>query len=180
MIPKYWLIVCWLLWGFPFVFLAPHRQRRPSITVAVPSRIGFLLEFAAAVVAFAFSGRTPAIGCTIASMALGPIAAVFGWAAVRHLGKQFRVQAGLYHDHELVRTGPYALVRHPIYASFLALLVATLLLWTPWPWAALSLGLALLGTEIRVRTEDGLLQSRFGGQFAAYRKQVRAYIPFLR
>ena len=37
------------------------------------------------------------------------VAAVFGWLAVRHLGKQLRILAGLYADHELIRTGPYAI-----------------------------------------------------------------------
>jgi protein-S-isoprenylcysteine O-methyltransferase Ste14 len=45
----------------------------------------------------------------------------------------------LYADHQLVRTGPYAVVRHPIYASLLAMLLATVVLLTPWlrapsPW----------------------------------------------
>ena len=49
------------------------------------------------------------------SLILGPIAVVLSWKSVTHLGKHFRVHAGLYEDHELVRTGPYAIVRHPIY-----------------------------------------------------------------
>jgi len=99
---------------------------------------------------------------------------------VSHLGRQFRVNAGLYEDHELVTTGPYAVVRHPIYASLLAILAATLFLLTPWEWAILSLTLFIAGTEIRVHTEDNLLASRFGERFAAYRKQVPAYLPFVR
>jgi len=38
----------------------------------------------------------------------------------------------------------------------------------------------LAGTEIRVRTEDALLASRFPQEFEAYRRSVRAYIPFVR
>ncbi len=180
MIPRIWLFASWLVWGFPFVFLAPHRQKRPSITVAPPTRVGLLLECAAIFTGFVFRTDHAGIVRTAASMILGPVAIVLGWTAVRHLGRQFRIQAGLYHDHELVRTGPYAVVRHPIYASLLALLLATLLLWTPWPWAALSLALFVAGTEIRVRTEDALLLSRFGPGFTAYRDQVPAYIPFVR
>jgi protein-S-isoprenylcysteine O-methyltransferase Ste14 len=44
----------------------------------------------------------------------------------------------------------------------------------------LSLALFIAGTEIRVYTEDGLLASRFGERFLAYRKRVRAYLPFVR
>jgi len=102
------------------------------------------------------------------------------WFAVAHLGRQFRINAGLYHDHELVRTGPYAVVRHPIYASMLLMLVATAALLTRWGWGAASIAAFLAGTEIRVRAEDRLLASRFGERFAAYRSQVAAYVPFVR
>jgi protein-S-isoprenylcysteine O-methyltransferase Ste14 len=102
------------------------------------------------------------------------------WHAVRHLGRQFRVHAGLYHDHLLVRTGPYAIVRHPIYASLFGMLVCSMLILTPWQWTLLPLVLYIAGTEIRVRSEDALLASRFGAEFHAYRRAVQAYIPYLR
>jgi protein-S-isoprenylcysteine O-methyltransferase Ste14 len=116
----------------------------------------------------------------VASMALGPAATVLAWSSVKHLGRQFRIRAGLYVDHELVRTGPYGLVRHPIYASMLGMLLSTLLLLTRWPWTAISLALFAAGTEIRVRVEDKLLASRFGAEFEEYRKAVRAYVPWVR
>jgi len=105
---------------------------------------------------------------------------VLAWTAVRHLGRQFRVHAGLYEDHELVTGGPYAIVRHPIYSALLAMLVSTLFLLTRWQWAAPSIALFIAGTEIRVYTEDRLLASRFGDRFAAYRQRVPAYLPFVR
>ncbi len=177
------LVMCWFAWGYPFIFRAPHRQKRPSITVGAPTRIGLALECAGIFVAWAFRLHTddaPGIARILASMAAGPVAGVLAWTSVRHLGRQFRIQAGLYDDHELVRTGPYAVVRHPIYASLLAILLSTLLLLTPWPWVAASLALFIGGTEIRVRAEDGLLRSRFGEEFEQYRSRVPAYIPFVR
>jgi protein-S-isoprenylcysteine O-methyltransferase Ste14 len=113
-------------------------------------------------------------------MAIAIPAVVMAWQAVAHLGKQFRLHAGLYDDHELVRTGPYSIVRHPIYSSLLAMLAANCLLLTRWPWALLALAIYIAGTEIRVRSEDGLLASRFPEEFAAYRRQVPAYLPFVR
>jgi len=71
-------------------------------------------------------------------------------------------------------------VRHPIYASLLAALLCTLLLLTPWQWCLVSLALFVAGTEIRVRTEDRLLASRFPEAFREYRRKVPAYLPFLR
>jgi protein-S-isoprenylcysteine O-methyltransferase Ste14 len=171
------------MWWYPFLFRAPHVQKRASITLATPTRIGLLLETSAICMAFVF--RLPlteplALWRIVPALTLQPIAVALAWGAVRHLGRQFRINAGLYHDHELVHTGPYAIVRHPIYASLFAMLLSCLLLLTPLPWAALSVAIYILGTEIRVRTEDGLLASRFGEQFDEYRRSVPAYLPGIR
>jgi protein-S-isoprenylcysteine O-methyltransferase Ste14 len=166
-----WIVLglCWLAWAWPFAFRAPHYQKRPSIT-AIALALAFRLP----------PGHPPAPARILAWMAAGLIAPALSWTSVKHLGRQFRLNAGLYEDHELVRTGPYGIVRHPIYSSLLAMLLSTILLMTPWRWAAVSLLLFVVGTEIRVRTEDNLLASRFGREFAEYRKKVSAYVPFVR
>ena len=177
------LAVCWVVWWYPFIFRAPHRQNRASVAQPGPTGFGLLLEVIAFAIAFMFrlpSAEDPGLPRILSSMLLGPVAPVLGWTAVTHLGRQFRITAGLYHDHQLVHSGPYALVRHPIYASLLAILASTLLLLTRWPWALVSLAFFIAGTEVRVRTEDGLLSSRFGAQFQEYRRRVPAYIPWVR
>ena len=177
------LALSWLAWAYPFIFHAPHNQKRPSITAIGPTRVGLLLETGAICMAFTFRlppDSPPGPARVLPALILGPLAAVLAWKSVTHLGKQFRVHAGLYVDHELVRTGPYAMVRHPIYTSLLAMLLCSLLVLTPWPVAALALALFLLGTEIRVHTEDKLLESRFGEEFRRYQKSVRAYVPLVR
>jgi len=175
------LMAFWFAWAYPFVFRAPHHQKRPSITLAGPTRLGLLLECIAIFIAFACRiPESPGPARVVGSLLLGIAAPLLSWSAVRHLGRQFRVNAGLYEDHELVRSGAYSVVRHPIYASLLAILGATLFLLTPLQWAAVSLALFVAGTEIRVRTEDGLLRSRFGQAFEDYRRQVKAYIPYVR
>ena len=177
------LMVSWFAWAYPFVFRAPHNQKRPSITAIGPTRAGLLLECVGIFIAFACRlplDEPPVWWRIVCSVLCGPIAGILSWTAVRHLGRQFRVNAGLYEDHELVTSGPYAIVRHPIYTSLLAILASTLFLLTPWQWAVLSLALFVAGTEIRVRTEDGLLASRFGERFFQYQRSVRAYVPFVR
>jgi len=177
------LVVFWCAWAYPFIFRAPHNQNRPSITAIGATRVGLFLESLAIVIAFAC--RLPPEPSTelwrIAVAAIcGIFATILSWTAVRHLGRQFRVHAGLYEDHELVTSGPYSIVRHPIYTSLLAMLVCSLLILSPWQCAAIALALFIVGTEIRVRTEDRLLASRFGARFFEYRKRVRAYVPFVR
>jgi protein-S-isoprenylcysteine O-methyltransferase Ste14 len=177
------LVVFWCAWAYPFIFRAPHNQKRPSITAIGPTRAGLFLESFAIFLAFAC--RLPPEPSTeawriVAAAACGLFAAILAWTAVRHLGRQFRVHAGLYEDHELVTSGPYAIVRHPIYTSLLGMLVCSLLVLTPWRWAVVALVLFVAGTEIRVHTEDGLLASRFGERFFEYQRCVRAYVPFVR
>lgn len=177
------LALSWIGWAYPFLFRAPHNQKRPSITVPGPTRLGLLLESSAIGLAFVFrlpSGSPPGIERVLPSLILGPLAALLAWTSVEHLGKQFRVHAGLYQDHELVRTGPYAIVRHPIYTSLLAMLLCSLLVLTPWPWAAVAIVMFVVGTEIRVHSEDKLLESRFGQDFRKYQKSVPAYVPYIR
>jgi len=177
------LVVCWFAWGYPFIFRAPHKQKRESITVTGPTRIGLLLECIAIFMAFAFRNppdSPPGLLRVLPAVLLGAASAVISWNAVVHLGKQFRIHAGLYADHELVRTGPYAIVRHPIYASMLAMFLGTGLTIALWKLFAVGVVLFVAGTEIRVRIEDGLLWSRFGDQFREYQRSVAAYIPWVR
>jgi protein-S-isoprenylcysteine O-methyltransferase Ste14 len=89
------------------------------------------------------------------------------------------VDAGLGADHKLVRSGPYGVVRHPIYTSMLVVICATAVVIAPWPLFLGSLILFVAGTEIRVRTEEQLLASQFGEEFQEYKRAVPAYIPFL-
>jgi protein-S-isoprenylcysteine O-methyltransferase Ste14 len=175
------LLVCWFGWGYPFIMRAPHRQKRPSISEPKITIIGAAFQGCAIFLAWAFRlPDEPEMGRVALSLVFGPIGVVLAWYAVRHLGKHWRLQAGLYSDHELIRTGPYSVVRHPVYASLLAILLSTLLLLTRWPWNAASLILYVIGTEVRIWAEDRLLASRFGEEFATYRRNVPAYLPFIR
>jgi protein-S-isoprenylcysteine O-methyltransferase Ste14 len=116
----------------------------------------------------------------LASIVFGLAAVTLLFFALRHLGLEWRIKAVVTDDHRLVTTGPYSLLRHPVFAAVLCLLLATVSLVTrPWA-AALAVAVYVAGTEIRVRAEDGLLERRFGQRFAEYRRRVPAYVPFVR
>lgn len=176
------VVVCWLLWCYPFLKRRFGGPKRESNVLAPQANRGLLLQ--AVGLFFAWlrvpDPGGPGLARMIAAMILAPTAAVFAWLAVRILGKQFRILAGLYPDHELVRTGPYAIVRNPIYTSLFLMLIATGLLMTRWPLLSLAAALFITGTEIRVRGEEGLLRERFGKEFEQYTRHVPAYLPFLR
>ena len=176
------LVMMWVLWAYPFLRKRFSGPRRRSVVMAHSGDWGLALESLAILLAWLRLPHAPApeVPRIVASMILAPAGALFGWLAVRHLGKQLRILAGLYTDHELIRTGPYAVVRHPVYASMFLMMLATGLLMAAWPLLVLSIVLYVAGTEIRIHAEEGLLRARFGAEFDEYRRRVPAYLPFLR
>ena len=100
-------------------------------------------------------------------------------AAVKTLGKEWSLTARLVEGHQLATTGPYALVRHPIYTGMLGMLVATGLAISYWAALLAALVIFFIGTTIRVRSEEKLLREAFGEQFENYARNVRALVPGL-
>jgi len=171
----------WLLWLLPF--LLANKNRQPAKQVDKRARWGILL------VAIAYSllwqgpfwERSPQPWRLAISVLFFAVAALLSWTGTRALGRQWRVDAGLNADHNLITAGPYRFVRHPIYTSMFTILFATgFLLAVPWWLLALSLALMIAGTEIRILVEDHLLAAQFGERFAGFKRRVPAYIPFLR
>jgi len=131
-------------------------------------------------VVFSSFADPPADWQCVLSIVFSVIAASLFALALNHLDLEWRIKAIVTDDHRLVTTGPYSVVRHPVFAALVSLLLATTFLTNP-PWGSLvCLVVCLYGTEIRVKAEDGLLERRFGQQFTAYRNRVPAYLPFLR
>lgn len=168
-----------VVWFYPFV--PAHKGTGPAKVVNPNSRWGLLLQFAAFTLLWQahFWERSLPAWRTLLSIALFAVAAALSWTSSHALRGQLRIVAGLGADHKLVRSGPYGLVRHPIYSSMLAVLCATGVIITPWPFFLGSLILFVVGTEIRVRTEEKLLASQFGEEFQDYKRAVPAYLPFL-
>jgi protein-S-isoprenylcysteine O-methyltransferase Ste14 len=174
------LMAGWVAWGLPFV--PAVFRRRTAATRDTSARWGLLLQCAGYFLVWTgVSRRVPPGTARVAgALAFFAVAIVLSWTAVRALGRHWRVEAGLDADHELVRSGPYRLVRHPIYTSMLGMLAGTGLLVAAWPVLAAGVALAVAGTEIRVRVEDALLRARFGETFEQYRRTVPAYVPYVR
>lgn len=117
--------------------------------------------------------------CTFLVALLGGLAIATFIAATRAMGKNWSVVARTRSDHQLVRSGPFAVVRHPIYlALFLYMLsfgiafghLFQLLIATPFYFA---------GALIRIREEEKLLRAQFGEEHERYTREVPAFIPFI-
>jgi protein-S-isoprenylcysteine O-methyltransferase Ste14 len=174
------LAVGMLLWLAPFLLIKRNAQAPQKLNPR--ARWGILLVFVAYSLLWqnSFWAR-PLSGWRVAfSIIFLGLAALLSWTGAHALGRQWRIDAALNKDHELVRSGPYRVVRHPIYTSMLCLLLGTGFLVTPLLMLVLSVVLFMIGTEIRVRIEDALLASNFGEEFQKYKRSVPSYIPFLK
>jgi protein-S-isoprenylcysteine O-methyltransferase Ste14 len=172
-----------VVWSLAFAKPSKQAAGQKEVASAPASRWGIGLVMVSFALAWAYIrpvGFHKPAAALIASMMLCPPSVALAWAATRHLGKQWRYKAALSEDHELIQTGPYRWLRHPIYASMFGMILAVLAAWTWWPMAVGSVIAFIAGTEIRIRAEERLLSERFGDSFASYRARTSAYLPFLR
>jgi protein-S-isoprenylcysteine O-methyltransferase Ste14 len=123
----------------------------PTSPAAIAGSVGVLIFMGGAIVLFATSSRA--------------------------LGKNWSVVARTLNDHELVRSGPYAYVRHPIYLGMLLFLLGLAVAVGHLVQLAIAVPVFLTGTMIRTRIEDRLLEDRFGDSFRDYARATPALIP---
>lgn len=112
----------------------------------------------------------------LAGALLVPVLAFFSWS-FSTLGTNYRGGVGLYDSHELVTTGPYRFVRHPIYMSFIAIMLLVFPLSTNWLLALSGLALVVSIAATRGPIEDRELQERFGDRWTVYRRRTGAFLP---
>jgi protein-S-isoprenylcysteine O-methyltransferase Ste14 len=99
------------------------------------------------------------------------------WARV-HLGRNWSGTVAIKIDHELIRSGPYRIVRHPIYTGILLGMLGV----------AIGLGeirglvalvLFVVAFEIKLHREEAWLTQQFGAAYRAYRHDVKGLVPFV-
>jgi protein-S-isoprenylcysteine O-methyltransferase Ste14 len=178
----------WVGYG-AILALGKRGAARGAAKRDVKSSIGFLLQCAAYGICFVlprtyFSPLFPMsqlneeivagvdIAFTVASV-------WFCFAAARALGRQWALMARVIEGHELIRQGPYAVVRNPIYLAMLGMLIATGLAVSRWQALVCAAIVFAAGTAIRIRAEENLLRETFGAAFDEYARRVPAFLPRL-
>jgi protein-S-isoprenylcysteine O-methyltransferase Ste14 len=110
-------------------------------------------------------------------LALSVVGVAFSLWAIAALGRHYDLVLEVHEDHELIRGGPYGLVRHPVYTG-LALHFAALCLATGN--LLLILGTLLVSYPafyLRARAEEILLRERFGTEYEKYAREVPMLVP---
>jgi protein-S-isoprenylcysteine O-methyltransferase Ste14 len=127
-------------------------------------------------------GRWPLLGEPDAAVAVaGGLLALTGallaaWAKAR-LGRLFSPQLGVQQDHRLVTTGPYAVVRHPIYLGIIDFIIGSALYFN-------DLGLLVVGLlfvlyfAAQIRIEERQFAAHFGAEWQQYAARTPALLPF--
>jgi protein-S-isoprenylcysteine O-methyltransferase Ste14 len=99
------------------------------------------------------------------------------WAR-EHLGRNWSRSVTIKQGHELITTGPYRVVRHPIYtgilAGFLGMAVAISQVR-----GFIVLVLVFLAFWLKLRMEEQWMRSQFGEVYAAYARRTAALVPYL-
>jgi protein-S-isoprenylcysteine O-methyltransferase Ste14 len=112
-----------------------------------------------------------------AGVLLGGLGLLLLWRSHAALGKNFRPTLEISPGQQLVTIGPYARVRHPIYAAFLLLLASTGFLSANWFIGTVGIALIASITVVRIPAEEALLEQHFGECYRQYRQRTPALLP---
>lgn len=100
------------------------------------------------------------------------------WARI-HLGRNWSRSVTIKEDHELIVSGPYALVRHPIYTGLLTAFLGTAIATTQIR-GVVALILIAVSLWTKLRMEERWMRGEFGVQYESYSQRVAALVPFVR
>jgi protein-S-isoprenylcysteine O-methyltransferase Ste14 len=140
------------------------------------TNLALLLE----IVQFRFLGRfLPVSILTIVAGVAIELTGLFVaiWAR-RHLGRNWSGEITIKVEHELIRSGPYKRLRHPIYTGILIMYAGTAVVTGTWL-ALVGLLMAVLAYWRKIRLEEANLRVAFGPAYNAYCRESWALAPWL-
>jgi protein-S-isoprenylcysteine O-methyltransferase Ste14 len=183
--PFRWIEVIWLIFVLYWLVSAFRRKRtkkRESILqrllYMIPPIAAYFLvarpEFRHGWLAARFVPDGPAVrwlGVAIAAAGVG-----FALWARWHLGSNWSGVVTLKEDHELIRSGPYRFIRHPIYTGILIGLLGTFLEDGEMR-SLVALAMVWLSFYIKARREESFLSQEFGHGFIEHQRQTGMFLP---
>lgn len=177
----------WLAW-LAYWIVAARGAKTVHRVESIRSRASHLVPLWAGVALLVVQRGTPAFlferfvprgviadcaGAILLAAGLG-----FSVWARRHLAGNWSSAVTLKQGHELIRTGPYAIVRHPIYTGLLTALLGTALLTGEWR-ALIAVVLFAIAFLRKLGIEERFMREMFGEQYERYRAEVPALVPLV-
>ena len=104
--------------------------------------------------------------------------AVLSIVARKHLGHNWSAEIASKVDHQLVKSGPYRLIRHPIYTGMIGMFVGTAFV-SGELHGLVAVAMISIAYFRKIRLEEQNLRNVFGTQYDEYKKKSWALIPFL-
>ena len=179
------VLLCWI--GFGGVMLRTRLLARETSAVRRDLRSVFGIALQGAGMAAAWIGSfrfdwAVSQGSWIAAIipsaiALGAVC-LFAWSA-KTMGANWSLVARTREDHRLVQTGPFALVRNPIYVALFGMMCAVATALGHTANLILAVPFYLTGTLMRVSIEERLLREMFGPAFDDYERRVKRFVPMI-
>lgn len=123
-----------------------------------------------------FVASTPWLNAVGVVMTYAGIALAI-WAR-RSLGGNWSARVTLKVDHELIRSGPYARLRHPIYTGLLLALIGTALVIGEWR-GLIAVVIVGVVHSLKAKREEALMLATFGEQYQRYRQEAGFLLPRL-
>lgn len=176
-------VIFWTYWLISALRTrSPFKRRQPYPSALVSTAVLFII-------CVIFSRGAPSGLLTwqvvprgIAERLAGIIITILGLSlsvcAREYLGRYWSSRPEIKVDHKLIRTGPYRLVRHPIYTGILVGFFGTAIA-IGRVWALLLVLVILCSFLLKIRAEEKLLLEEFGEAYSQYKKEVKALIPFV-
>jgi protein-S-isoprenylcysteine O-methyltransferase Ste14 len=180
--PRAWIGIVWLLWLISWILAAFWRDRataRPPRQQELPYRLLNLLGILLMVILPRHAPLwrlPPVLGFVCLALQIGGVA--FAWWARIHLGRLWSASVTGKSGHRIIDTGPYALVRHPIYTGLLLAVIVT----------AIAMGYlrGLIGAAVivyaivlKARLEERFLRDQLGlAAYDDYAARVPMLVPF--
>jgi protein-S-isoprenylcysteine O-methyltransferase Ste14 len=175
----------WLIWLVTWILAAGWSARvaaHHDLGAESPSRVLTLAAIVMMLMAYfpvqwaILWASPPTIGW--ATFLLAVLGLAFTWTARLHLGPLWSSTSAPTEDHRIVDTGPYGIVRHPVYAGLLLAVIATAI--ERGRIEAIGAALVLIaGVSQRAKLEERFLRRDLGEDaYTTYRARVPMLIPF--
>jgi protein-S-isoprenylcysteine O-methyltransferase Ste14 len=169
--------------AFALLVVALFVARRPATRSAAglfPRVVALAGAFAyplwlEALERFGYVAPSRDAGLVIGGTSLVLVGYVLAFVALAWLGRSFSIQP---EARRLVTTGPYAIVRHPLYLAETIAAAGMAMHYGSRPaWAAFAVQLAL--QALRADYEEEVLAAAFGAEFEAYRARTKKFVPLV-